>query len=193
MMPARIELTSPIATSRLVLRRFQPDDLNDLYAIQSRPDVARYEYWEPRTRGEVEAVLSRKIAQGSVRREGDALSAAVVLPDAVDTTSGVIGDVSFWWRSEAYRQGEIGYAFNPRFGGRGFATEAVRAVIDMAFRDLGLHRVYGRTDARNTASANLMRRLGMRQEAHFVDNEIFKGAWGSEFVFAILEDEWRVV
>ena len=61
----------------------------------------------------------------------------------------------------------------------------------MAFGALDMHRVYGCTDGRNDASAALMRRLGMRQEAHFRENEIFKGEWGDELVFAILADEWR--
>jgi RimJ/RimL family protein N-acetyltransferase len=51
--------------------------------------------------------------------------------------------------------------------------------------------VFGRTDPRNEASAALMRRLGMRQEAHLRENEIFKGAWGDELVFAVLEGEWK--
>jgi RimJ/RimL family protein N-acetyltransferase len=63
-------------------------------------------------------------------------------------------------------------------------------VLKVAFGELGLHRVFGRTDVRNDASAALMRRLGMRQEAHLRESEIFKGEWGDELVFAILEGEW---
>ena len=55
-----------------------------------------------------------------------------------------------------------------------------RGLLGIAFGELGLHRVYGRTEGRNEASAGLMRRLGMRQEAHFRENELFKGAWGDE-------------
>ena len=73
----------------------------------------------------------------------------------------------------------------------GYASEAATALLEVAFGPLGLHRVFGRTDARNVASAALMRRLGMRQEAHLRENEIFKGAWGDELVFAVLEDEWN--
>ena len=64
-------------------------------------------------------------------------------------------------------------------------------LLFLAFERLEAHRVFGRTDARNEASARLMRRLGMREEAHFREAEIFKGEWGDELVFAILEDEWR--
>jgi RimJ/RimL family protein N-acetyltransferase len=86
------------------------------------------------------------------------------------------------------------------------AGEAASALLDLAFRapavgeldasgldpgGLGLHRVIGRCDALNAPSARLLERLGMRREAHFVHNEIFKGRWGDEYVYAILDHEWR--
>jgi RimJ/RimL family protein N-acetyltransferase len=185
-----ISITSPIATERLVLRPFTLDDLDDLYAIQSRPDVVRYLYWDVRDRDEVRKVLQRKINETRLAERGDALALAITVPGAVGTSTGVIGEIILWWQSVEHRQGEIGFVLHPEHQGRGYAVEAATAVLDLAFRELGLHRVYGRTDARNTASAALMRRLGMRQEAHFVQNEVFKGGWGDELVFAILENEW---
>jgi RimJ/RimL family protein N-acetyltransferase len=53
-----------------------------------------------------------------------------------------------------------------------------------------MHRIIGRLDARNTGSANLLKRLCLRQEAHFVRNEFIKGEWTDELVFALLADEW---
>jgi RimJ/RimL family protein N-acetyltransferase len=94
-------------------------------------------------------------------------------------------------RSVEHRQVEVGYVFHPDSGGQGYATEATRALVDLAFDDLDAHRVFARTDARNTASAALLRRLGMRQAAHFREVEIFKGDWGGELVFAILDREWQ--
>jgi RimJ/RimL family protein N-acetyltransferase len=184
-------LTAPIVTRRLVLRPFTRDDLDDLHAIQRRPDVAQYLYWEPRTRDEVEAVLQEKVQLTRLEADGDGLSLAIELPGAAGTRTGVIGEVVLWHWSPRHRQAEIGFILHPDFQGHGYAAEGAAAVLDLAFDRLQLHRVYGRTDARNTASAGLMRRLGMRQEAHFVHNEIFKGEWGDELVFAILEDEWR--
>jgi len=184
-------VSSPIVTERLVLRPFAVEDLDDLYAIQSRPDVARYLYWDPRSRDEVREVLEYKAGQTLIAAEGDALVLAVTIPGAAGTATGVIGEVVLWWRSAEHRQGEIGFVLHPDHQGRGYAAEAASAMLDLAFHRLGLHRVYGRADARNTASAGLMQRLGMRQEAHFRENEMFKGAWGDELVFAILEDEWR--
>jgi RimJ/RimL family protein N-acetyltransferase len=108
----------------------------------------------------------------------------------VRETGRLVGDVVLFFRSRADRGGEIGYVFHPDAGGRGYATEACSAVLGLAFDGLGLHRVVARLDARNEASARLAARLGMRQEAHFLRNELFKGEWTDELVFALLAEEW---
>jgi RimJ/RimL family protein N-acetyltransferase len=63
-------------------------------------------------------------------------------------------------------------------------------MLRVAFADLGLRRVVGRMDARNTASAGVLERLGMRREAHLVENEWVKGEWCSELDYAVLADVW---
>ena len=102
----------------------------------------------------------------------------------------VIGDVLVRWVSAEHSCGEIGYVFSPAYSGRGFAAEAVHAGLHLAFDELGLHRVIARIDARNSASARLASRLGMRQEAHLLENEWFKGEWTDELDFAMLAQEW---
>jgi RimJ/RimL family protein N-acetyltransferase len=177
----------PLQTARLTLRPFGAEDLDDLFAFHSLPAVARFLYWESRDREEAREALARKLSQTRLAAEGDTLCLAVVLPD----TGTVIGEVSLGWQSREHRQGELGYVFHPGYGGRGYATEAARAVLALGFDGLGLHRIYGRCDADNAPSYRLMARLGMRREAHFVHNEWFKGAWSSELVYALLRDEWR--
>jgi RimJ/RimL family protein N-acetyltransferase len=177
----------PIRTERLLLRLYTEGDLDDLYAIQSRPDVARYLYWGPRNRDEVRDSLAKKIVSNRLRAEGDDLTLAVVLPH----TGTVIGDVLLVWVSGEHRQGEIGYIFHPGHGGHGYATEAARVMLRLGFEGLGLHRIAGRLDGRNTASARVLERLGMRREAHLVENELVKGEWTDEVIYAIVEDEWR--
>jgi RimJ/RimL family protein N-acetyltransferase len=54
-----------------------------------------------------------------------------------------------------------------------------------------VHRVVGRVEARNAASARVLERLGMRQEAYMIENEYLKGEWQSEIVYALLDREWR--
>ena len=177
----------PIKTDRLILRPYTEDDLDAVYAVQSRTDVARYLYWGPRDREEARASLAQKIAATTLRDEGDNLTLAVVLPD----TGEVIGDTMLMWRSREHRQGEVGYIFHPDHGGRGYATEAARVMLRLGFENLNLHRIVGHIDARNTASARVLERLGMRLEAHFVQNEMVKGAWTDEMVYAMLAEEWK--
>jgi RimJ/RimL family protein N-acetyltransferase len=179
-------LEAAIETERLLLRPFRQSDLDDLHAIRSLPEVVRYLYGDVRTRDEVEELLAERAAMTSLDDDGDALVLAAERRD----DGRVIGDVVLWLRSREHLQGEIGFVFHPEAQGHGYAREAATALLQVAFGPLGLHRVFGRTDARNDASAALMRRLGMRQEAHFRENEIFKGAWGDELVFAMLRSEW---
>ncbi len=103
-----------------------------------------------------------------------------------------VGEVGLGTLSTQHRGFEVGYVFLPEFQGLGFATEATRAMIDVAFRDLKAHRVIARLDARNTASRHVLERLGLRREAHLVANEFVKGEWCDELVFAVLEEEWVV-
>jgi RimJ/RimL family protein N-acetyltransferase len=102
----------------------------------------------------------------------------------------VVGDVGLAWMGDAHRQAEIGYTFLPEHHGHGYATEAASAMVDAAFAVLAAHRVCGKLDGRNTASARLLARLGMRHEATLVDNEWVKGEWAGEVVYAVLDTEW---
>jgi RimJ/RimL family protein N-acetyltransferase len=177
----------PIKTERLILRPYTSGDLDDLFDIHSRSEVTRYLYWEPRDRRAVREVLQRKIRASELGVEGEALQLAVELPE----TGKVIGDVVLIWASRAHRQGEVGYIFHPDHGGHGYATEATRVMLRLGFDEFGLHRIAGRIDGRNTASARVLERLGMRREAHFLQNEMVKGVWTDEIVYAMLGDEWR--
>ncbi|MDJ0109259.1 GNAT family protein, partial [Rhodococcus erythropolis] len=108
----------------------------------------------------------------------------------------VVGSVSAWLVDESgdavdtERTAEVGWAFSPDFGGRGFATEAVTALIDLVFATPRLRRVVAQMDARNESSARLARRIGLRREAHFRQNAWIKNEWTDTVVFATLRSEW---
>jgi RimJ/RimL family protein N-acetyltransferase len=163
------------------------DDFEALFAYQSRPDVALWLEWDARTEHEVREALAKKIAAVAIENEGDVLALAMIRKD----TGELVGDVILYLVSEEHRTAEIGYIVHPDHQGFGFTTEACREVLKIAFEDLGLHRVIGRLEPRNVASARVLEKLGMRREALFVENEFIKGEWQSEAVYAILDREWR--
>ena len=181
------ELRGPIETPRLRLRPFATGDLDVLYSYQSRDDVTRYLLWGPRTRDEVRHGLELKMAATAIRSEGDFLALAA---ESLSTGQ-IVGDAVLGLESEEHLHGEIGYIVHPDHHGLGYATEMARPLLRIAFDDLGLHRVTGELDARNAASARVLEKLGMRREAHLVENAFVKGEWQSELIYAILATEWR--
>jgi RimJ/RimL family protein N-acetyltransferase len=176
-----------LRTERLLLRRYRESDLDRLAAIKALPEVARYLYGGPATREEVEPLLERRIASTRLEKDDD----WVVLAVERQEDGLLLGDVTVFLRSVEHRQAEVGWIFHPDAAGHGYGTEASRALIDLAFDTLGAHRVFARTDARNEPSSALCHRLGMRQEAHFRESELFKGSWGDELSFGVVATEWR--
>jgi RimJ/RimL family protein N-acetyltransferase len=179
----------PIETERLLLRPYADGDFEAHLAIHSRADVNRWLYSEPRGPDEARDLLRRKLGETGLRDEGDTLSVACVRKD----TGAVIGGCILHWVSREHRTGEIGFIFHPDHHGNGFATEAARPLIDFGFAVVGLHRVIGRLEARNTASARVLEKLGMRREGLLVENEWVKGEWQSELRYAVLDREWRAL
>jgi RimJ/RimL family protein N-acetyltransferase len=177
----------PVRSARLLLRPLSAADVDALLAYRSLPEVCRYLPYQPMGREDVVARLRGQWSCHALAQQGDAIALGAELAD----TAQLIGDVKLRWISAEHRCGEIGYVFSPAFAGRGFAAEAAHAVLHLAFDDLGLHRVIARLDARNTVSARLAARLGMRQEAHMVKSQWFKGEWVDELDFALLGREWR--
>lgn len=176
----------PIHTQRLVLRAETVDDAEAIQAYRNLPEVHRY---LPHGDIEVDAIRDRikNVWSGPFDKDGDVLGLAV----EERATGRFVGDVVLFWRSVQHGGGELGYALDPAFTGRGYATEAARELLRLGFETFGMHRIVARLDARNTPSARVLERLGMRREAHFVRNEFLKGEWTDEVVYAMLEDEWR--
>jgi RimJ/RimL family protein N-acetyltransferase len=178
----------PVRSERLLLRPFNEADLPALLAYHSSPAVHQFLPMEPM---DADGVLHR-LRQGlwsrsTLDEEGEILFLGVALM----STGELIGDVMLRWLSGQDQCGEIGYVINPAHGGHGYATEAARAVLHLAFDELELHRMIARIDPRNTASLRLAERLGMRREALLIQNHWHKDAWADEVDFALLRHEWE--
>jgi RimJ/RimL family protein N-acetyltransferase len=180
----------PITTPRLKLRPLAVEDTEKLLAYRGRPDVCRFLPFEPMDEQVVTARLAGDLGRSEITAEGQSLTLGVELA----ANGRLVGDVVLFFHSAKHAAGEIGYVFHPGIAGQGYATEACSAVLDLAFDDsdgLALHRVVARMDARNSASARLASRLGMRQEADDRSSEMVKGAWADLIIYALLDHEWH--
>jgi ribosomal-protein-alanine N-acetyltransferase len=180
-------VNAPLKTQRLLLRPFQETDLPAFSAYRSDPQVARYQSWT--------APYSLDQARAFLDEMQDAIAGTpgtwVQIAVERQLEPGLIGDCAFQVLADDPQQAQIGFTFARAFQKQGYAAEAVKCLLDYLFNDLHLHRVCATCDAENLASARLLQRVGMRREAHFIENIWFKGAWGSEYAYAVLRSERR--
>ena len=178
----------PISTERLNLRPYQPEDLDSLWSFEQLPEVQRWLGWAPHSRDDLRQAMQDESSETT--------HVLVVL----DST--VIGHIMImprdgWAQSEVIdrvkgTEAELGWMFDPAFGGAGYATEAVRTVINICFTMLDVRRVHAGCFADNTASWRLMERIGMRRETHSRATALHRdGTWHDSLSYGLLRDEWR--
>jgi RimJ/RimL family protein N-acetyltransferase len=179
----------PVRTERLLLRRAAEADLDAIWEYRCDPEVTRWLSAAPATRAEHRAAFL----------ERDLLRRMVV----VELDGRVVGDAMIrvedaWAQAEVREraratQAELGWTLDPAYGGRGLATEAVRALLGLCFGPVGLRRAYALCFADNEPSWRLMERVGMRRERHDVKESLHRsGEWLDGLGYAILAEEWPV-
>jgi RimJ/RimL family protein N-acetyltransferase len=177
-----------LQTARLILRPFHEADLPAFAAYRSDPEVARYQSWEaPYSLAQAALYLEElKLAQPGM--PGEWFAFAIERQSA----TGILGDCAFQVLASDPLQAQIGYTLAREHWKQGYAVEAVQGLLDYLFQEFNLHRITATCDAENTASFQLLERVGMRREAHFIENIWFKGSWGSEYAYGILRSEWSL-
>ena len=179
-------MTFHLETNRLILRPFQEQDIEPFRLYRSDPEVARYQGWEAPFSLEQATRFVTEMNSKTPGEPGQWYQIALELK----ATGEMIGDCAFQRLSEDNSQAEIAFTLASHFQGQGYATEAVRCLIDYLFSDLELHRIRANCDPDNLASSRLMQRVGMRHEGRFVESLSFKGCWAGEDWYAILRREW---
>ena len=185
-MPRTIaDLAWPMTTERLSIRPALDADTAALFAYRSQPSVAQWLTSFPSSREEWEPHFTERLhSQLVVERDG------VLIGDLqLD-----VGDP--WSQREVRDQAkgtmaEIGYVFDPGYVGQGYATEAVRALLQVAFEGVGVRRVIAQCFADNEPSWRLMERVGMRREQHTRKDSLHRsGEWLDGMMYALLAEEW---
>ncbi|WP_370250104.1 GNAT family N-acetyltransferase [Nocardioides sp.] len=178
-----MSLTTPtLRTPRLRLRPVAAHDADALWRLHSDPEVVRYwdsPAWEDPSRAD--AFLARNAAlaaeDGGVR--------TVIVDDA-----GFVGWVTVCDWSPPHRSARLGYCLAPRSWGRGYATEAARALLAWGFATLDLHRVQAEVDTRHPASARVLEKLGFRLEGTLREDCVVDGVVSDSWVFGLLRPEF---
>jgi RimJ/RimL family protein N-acetyltransferase len=174
-----------ILTDRLVLRTLEASDADAVQAYRADPEVSRYQDWPFSSIDDVRAFLARQHGM-----ELFSVYDWFQLGIALRGTGEVVGDFGLRARDNDRRQVELGIALARPFQRRGFASEALSALLGFLFSSPDTHRVYCSVDPRNRPCMRLLEKARFRREAHMVESLWFKGDWVDDVIFALLRSEW---
>jgi RimJ/RimL family protein N-acetyltransferase len=135
--------------------------------------------------------LTREFLDRALKAQAQWPRPEVVLAIERKSERRLIGSIGLRMKDEANRSADIGYVLNRKYWGHGYMTESACAILEVAFKQLKLHRVWATCDTRNRSSYRVMERLGMRREGLFVKDAMEKGEWRDTYLYAILAEEWR--
>lgn len=156
---------SIIETERLYLRNFQGADFAAVHEYGSLPDFSQYEMWGPNTEPHSRAFIEESIAKAKYQPRYQ-YQLAIIFKE----TDELIGGANIELESQNSKIAHIGYAVNPRFQNKGYATEASKSLIRFGFADLNLLIIYATCDTRNVASYTVLEKCGMRRVGKIIGN-----------------------
>jgi RimJ/RimL family protein N-acetyltransferase len=180
-----------LETDRLVLRRFTPDDVDNLVELDSDPDVMHFiTGGRPTSREEIEEEVLPAFLGYYRRYPGHGFWAAIEKAS---------GDFLGWFHFRPPPEGgkpdepELGYRLRKAAWGRGYATEGSRALIDKGFTELGARRIFAETMVVNTASRRVMEKAGLRlvRTFHQPWPDPIPGDELGDVEYALTRDEWE--
>lgn len=173
-----------LKTERLLIRDLTLDDKQAIFNYRSDAEANKFQSWIPKTLEDVEQFIERNNKEFNQPE-----SWYQVLITEKDTKA-VIGDIGIHFFGAENLQVELGITLNKDFQGRGFASEALKGVINFLFSDLKKHRIMASVDPENIDSLKLMERIGFRKEGHFVKSLFWKNNWTDDVIYALLREEW---
>jgi RimJ/RimL family protein N-acetyltransferase len=180
----------PRFTPRLVLRPFRRRDVGAVHeaVLASLPDLAR---WLPWAAADYQRGVSQQFLRDSMTawNEDRAYDFAIRSRDDADLH---LGNVSVWWTSRPNMSGEVGYWVRSDATRRGICTEATARVLQVAFEELGMHRVSMRIAVGNRGSERVAEKLGFLHEGLLRDEVRVGTTWLDHTVWGLLDREWRV-
>ena len=169
-----------LETEHLLLRRLNNNDVNEIIALRSDPEVMKY---IPRT---------------LIKTEEEALEHIAMIEEKINTNEGInwaitlkgnpklIGVIGHYQIQAQNYRAEVGYMLLPEFSGKGIITEALKKVIDYGFTTMQLHSIEAVIDPENSASEKVLQKNGFVKEAHLKENEYFEGRFLDTVIYSLL-------
>lgn len=174
-----------IETLRLRLRPIDNKDAVDLFKYRSDAVTNKFQGWIPKKLEDAYEFIKK------TSTEMDIVNSWFQFVLMEKKSNKLIGDIGVHFLDIDKKQAEIGITLHKNHQGKGFATEALKGIMDYLFNQLNKHRIIASIDPENNKSIELFERLGFRKEAHFRKNLLVNGKWADDLIYAILKNEWK--
>ncbi|MFZ4670594.1 MAG: GNAT family N-acetyltransferase [Flavobacterium sp.] len=174
-----------LETKRLLLRRIDENDIAEVLALRGNPETMKY--------------IPRPLA----KTEEDALAHINMINEKIDTNIGInwgitikrnskiIGIIGHYRIQPENHRAEIGYMSLPEYHGKGYITEAIKAVVEYGFEQMNLHSVEAIIDPENIASERVLQKNGFIKEAHILENELWEGKFWDTVIYSLLKRNFK--
>lgn len=171
---------------RISLRRFKDDDAQRVHSavVRNADHLTPFMHW-------MVPDYSLEMARDFIARSTKAAEARELLGFGIfldDELIGSIGFVGFDWKAA---KAEIGYWIGREHEGKGIVSRACRAMIELAFDDLGINRIEIRCSSKNDRSAAIPKRFGFKFEGELRQSEFRNGELHDFSIFGLLRSEWQ--
>lgn len=169
-----------LETKRLLLRRLENEDVNEIFALRSDKEVMKY--------------VPRPLA----KTPEDALNHIAIINEKIDLNEGInwaitlkdnpklIGIIGHYRIKPEHFRAEIGYMLLPEYHGKGIISEAINEVVKYGFQVMKLHSIEAIIDPDNIASERVLQKNGFVKEAHLKENEYYQGHFLDTVIYSIL-------
>ena len=174
-----------IETERLLLRRLDNDDAEEVLALRGNPKIMKF--------------IPRPLAKS----KEDALEHITMIEDKIVNNTGInwgitikgnskiIGIIGHYRISVVNHRAEIGYMSFPEFNGKGYMSEAIKAVVTYGFDQMNLHSIEAIIDPENIASERVLQKNGFVKEAHILENELWEGKYLDTVIYSLLKRNFK--
>ena len=173
-----------LETERLRIREFKQSDFDAVYEYSSDPEVVRYMPFGPNTPEQVQGFLDRVMKNQHEENRANYELAVILKENKV-----LIGGCRINKHNDI--KAHIGYIFNKKYWGKGYATEIAKALVDFGFKELDVHRIYATCDPDNIASKRVLEKAGMLLEGRLREDMIIQGRYRDSLILGVLRQEWE--
>lgn len=176
--------TQELITKRLKLRKYTLSDGRGMYKNYAADErVTKYLFWRPyKNIEDIETFLSSEIAKYECEN---------FYHWAIEIDNEIIGGISAYSIDENYCNCEVGYCLGYDYWNKGITSEALSAIINFLFNDVGMHRIASRHDVENPASGKVMQKCGMTCEGRLREHYLrHDGTRSDSLIYGILKNEF---